>query len=570
MPKGSSGGMQTTQQAYQPITPFLQGGWTAAQNLFNQNPLSYYPGQTLAQSGRPETTGAYQGLYNQGANYSGFAQPSYDAYGRIVGGGANVQNSPAYSGLQGFAGGTTPGQMDLAQLQQQLGGWGQQYAADVGQYAPQAAGYGAQAAYGNNLGLSQLGASASGQYLNSNPNFTQSVLDPITHAYQTATAPSASAAASAAGRYGSGAQAGMVNTNEQNLARGLRDAAAVNYSRERQLQDQAAQQYGSLVNQGYDLGIRGATAGANIANAAGGQNLAYQQAVQDAIRQQMGAQQYGLSGLQSGFQSGNQLTAEALRQFPQLAQTMFAGPQAQIQGAQGVTGQEQAQIADQMARYYGEQQAPYNTLAAYMKNLGQQTGGSIEQQPQYTNDLANILGAGVGLTGIGRNLGLFGSGASGLGGLGSLFGGGTAAATLPGALGSTTALPAIAAAAPAAWIVCTELMRQGRMPKRRWAAGLAPFAAYPERTKAGYYTWAIPAVRHLRKHPCSWRSRALCAIANWRSENIAAKRGVRGARWRLRGALVTAVGYPFCAALGWFVQPQDWQQVYRGEHVPGA
>jgi hypothetical protein len=433
--------MQTTQQAYQPITPYLQGGWTAARNLYDHNPLNYYPGQTLAQSGRPGTTGAYQNLYNQGANFQGFAQPSYDAYGRIVGGGANVQNSPAYSGLQGFAGGTTPGQMSLAQLQQQLGQWGPQYAGQVGAYAPQAAGYGAAAA-GGNLGLSQLGATAGGQYLNSNPNFTQSVLDPITRAYQTATAPTTDAAASISGRYGSGAQAGQIDTNEQNLARGLRDAAAVNYARERGFQEQAAGQYGQLYNQGQQLGIQGAQAGANIANAAGSQNLAYQNAAQDAIRQQMGAQQYGLTGLQTGFLGGNELAARTLGQFPQLAQTMFAGPQAQIQGAQGVTGQEQAQIDDLIRRYQGEQQVPYNTLAAYMKNLGQQTGGEIQQQPQYTNDLANILGAGVGLTGIGKNLGLFGSGAGGLGGLGSIFGGSAASSLAPAAASSlgTTAL----------------------------------------------------------------------------------------------------------------------------------
>jgi hypothetical protein len=117
------------------------------------------------------------------------------------------------------------------------------------------------------------------------------------------------------------------------------------------------------------------------------------------------------------------------------------------------------------------------------------------------------------------------------------------------------------------WIICTELVRQGRMPKRWYVGGAAVFAAYPEAVKQGYYLWAIPSVRHLRKFPNSAYSRFLCTIFNWRIENIAAHRGFR-ARKLLRGAIVTAILWPLCYALGSVMiaagKTADWKGVYSG------
>jgi hypothetical protein len=134
---------------------------------------------------------------------------------------------------------------------------------------------------------------------------------------------------------------------------------------------------------------------------------------------------------------------------------MMAAPQAELQAGQGLTNieqmgrqYEQQQIDDQKARFYGNQQAPYDTLSAYLNNIGQPTTGTTQtQQPYFQNQASSLLSAGLGLTGLGRNLGLFGSGSSGgLGGLGgtlgSLFGGGGAALDVAGVAQSAAGLGA--------------------------------------------------------------------------------------------------------------------------------
>jgi hypothetical protein len=167
---------------------------------------------------------------------------------------------------------------------------------------------------------------------------------------------------------------------------------------------------------------------------------------------------------------------------------------------------------------------------------------------QLNNQLFNGLGSLGGALGLGN------------GGLASLLGiGGSGAAAAGGGAG----LDAAAAALPLMWIVCTELMRQGRMPKRHWITGAPVFAAYPETVKNGYYLWAIPTVRHLRRHPDSLFSKAVGTAFRWRAENIAAHKGVPGARKLWRGAMVTAALYPVCKMLGHLVGKQDWASVYR-------
>jgi hypothetical protein len=106
-------------------------------------------------------------------------------------------------------------------------------------------------------------------------------------------------------------------------------------------------------------------------------------------------------------------------------------------------------------------------------------------------------------------------------------------------------------------------MRQDRMPKRWYLAGYPVFGAYPEIGKRGYYVWAIPSVRHLRRHPRSLYSRALCTAFNWRAEDIAARQGVRGARRLWRGRAVTAALVLPCLVLGILSRSPDWQSVYR-------
>ena len=118
-------------------------------------------------------------------------------------------------------------------------------------------------------------------------------------------------------------------------------------------------------------------------------------------------------------------------------------------------------------------------------------------------------------------------------------------------------------AAAVAWIICTELRRQGRMPARTYYLAAPEFAAYSERGKRGYYVWAIPSTRHLRAHPQSWYSRLLERTFNCRARYIAnRKRGLPGT---LAGALVTHGLYGFCWMLSWFVPASfaRWQTLYR-------
>jgi hypothetical protein len=401
--KGSSPAGNTTSTTINPTQqmqqPFLQGGWNSALNLMNNFPKSYYPNTTLANYLPPDPllTSGYQNTYNAGQY---------------------LQN-------------------------QFLPGFQQNYQSMAG-YAPQIAGYAGQAAANNNPalnslmstaggggpGMAELAKAASGYYVGSNP-YLAGAIDaaqrPTERAYQTSVAPTIDAALSTSGRYGSGAQAGMYDTSQQNLSKALGDISTnmsnLNYGRERQLQDDAA---------------RGYVSGENTAGAAGG----------------------GLynQGLQLGAQgTGN--ASDAARQYaalwPTLSSAMMAAPQAELQAGQGLTNieqmgrqYEQQQIDDQKARFYGNQQAPYDTLSAYLNNIGQPTTGTTQtQQPYFQNQASSLLSAGLGLTGLGRNLGLFGSGSSGgLGGLGgtlgSLFGGGGAALDVAGVAQSAAGLGA--------------------------------------------------------------------------------------------------------------------------------
>lgn len=115
-----------------------------------------------------------------------------------------------------------------------------------------------------------------------------------------------------------------------------------------------------------------------------------------------------------------------------------------------------------------------------------------------------------------------------------------------------------------AWIICTELMKQGRLPKRYWLTGSMVFNCYPESVKRGYYYWAMPSVKHLRAKPTSLYSKLLITVFKWRAENIAAHAGIKGARKLWRGAAVTAILYPVCFILGHTVarKPQNWKGVY--------
>jgi hypothetical protein len=409
--KGSKPAGTTTQTTINPTQqaqlPYLQQGWGAAQSLYNNQPvMPYYPGTTMA-PWNPAVQQGYQDIYNTGASIDQGLRPQTNAaYNTAITGGYGVNNSPAYGAYQQFMAGTNPYQQQLGALANSAAG---------GNLGLSALGGVAQ---GQGLGMQQLGQTASGYYLNSNPYLAamvQAAADPVTRNYQTATAPQADYAFANAGRYGSGAMAGLRSTNEQNLGKTLADQSSnlygQNYSNERARQDAAAAQYAGLQNQ-----------------AGQGYSSAYNQGLGlsgQALNNLMASQQYGATGLQSGYQSGNSAAIQALGQYPQFAQAQFIPARAQLEAGQGLTAMDQAQIADQMKRYYGEQNAPWDTLAKYMSSIGQYTSGSNTQtSPYFQNQTANAL-AGIGGTlGIGQQL--FGGSSSSGGLLGGLSGGGAA------------------------------------------------------------------------------------------------------------------------------------------------
>jgi hypothetical protein len=437
--KGSKPAGTTTQTTINPTQqaqlPYLQQGWNAAGNLFNTTPvMPYYPGTTMAPFNPAVQTG-YEGIYNTGAGTvaQGLQPNATGAFNTAVTGGYGVNNSPAYSAYQQFAQGTNPNQASLNNLSQlALGG-------NLGLSAL------GGVAQGQGPGMQQLAQTASGAYLNSNPYLAamvQAAQDPVTRNYQTATAPQADYNFANAGRYGSGAMLGARSTNEQNLGKVLADQSSnlygQNYMNERARQDAAAAQYAGLQNQ-----------------AGQGYSSAYNQGLGlsgQALNNLIASQQYGATGLQSGYQAGNTAAMQALSQYPQFASAMFTPARAQLEAGQGLTAMTQAQIADQMKRYYGEQNAPWDTLAKYLSSIGQPTTGSNTQtSPYFQNQTANALAGLGGTLGIGQQL--FGGGSSGglLGSLG-LSGGGAAsgfgdisAGGLSALLGDSTAAEGLAA-----------------------------------------------------------------------------------------------------------------------------
>jgi len=416
MGKGSSPAGQITKtqtDATQQLQmPYLQQMWGGAQNLYQNNPMQYYPGQTLATAGQQPQISGYQNMYNNAYNTNANLPAVNQAYNTALGGGYGAANNPANQYYQGFAGGDAPSQQMQQDLYNQALRQGGQYAQQVGQYSNPMMQYGQQAAANNNLGLSQLGQTASGAYLNSNPymaQMVQSAMDPVTRNYQTSIAPSTDAMFSGGGRYGSGAMANAASTGQQNLARGLADLSGnlygQQYARERQAQDAAAGQYGQLYNAGLGLGMTGAQNAANIQNAAGNQYFQGQGAAQQAANQYGQGGQWGAGGLNSMFNAGNQAAQSALSMYPQLAGAQNIGAQQQVAAGQGLSQIEQQMLQDQMQRYYGMQNAPYDTLSKYAGYLGNPlTGTGTSTQPYFENQAAGALSGLTGLAGIARTV----------------------------------------------------------------------------------------------------------------------------------------------------------------------
>lgn len=505
MSKGPSQAGNITQTSTNPTQqaqlPYLQSGWGNAQNLYNTNPYTYYPGQTYAPP-NPNVYGGYQSTLDTAAGASNSLIPSANNmfYG-AANGGMGMYNSPAYNGLAQMGMGTSPYEAYLGQL-----------------------------ASGTAIPQQYLHSVAQGDYLNSNPYLDQmfgSASDSVTRAYQTATAPQTDSAFASAGRYGSGALTGAREQNQQALGNQLGNMASNiyggNYQMERGRQDAASNAIAS------QMGSAGSALNSLMSGA--------------------------LGQMQGGYQAGNTAMNQMMAMFPSLLNANFVPGQQTTAVGQGATAIDQQNINDLMARFYGNQQAPWTTLNAYMNSIGQPTTGSNSTTspilgPNPFTSALSTAGTGLSLYNGLNTAGLFGSSAA-------------AAPTAAAVTGATTGLDSAAAALPfMATVICSELVRQKRMPRHWRTAGMRVFASYPEIARRGYYVWAIPSVRHLRRQPNSLYSRILCTTFNWRAEDIAARAGVKGARKLWRGRAVTAALALPCIMLGAVCKERDYRVVY--------
>jgi len=595
--KGSSSTPVTsTATQTNPLAKYVQG---AADYL---TPYAQDPNRPYTAPINPYQTAGYNDIANTAGNVQGWPTArSYDAYGNLITGGGT---SPAYGGYaQMAAGGSGPQQTSDRVVNNAVNaayGYGNTIADYGNKAAASGQGYGstiadyANRAIGGSPGTAELEDVASGKYLGTNPysaSVLQNILDPITRNFQTSVMPSIDAAAAKSGRYGSGAQlgpAGLYGNAQTTLGNQLGQTTEQfgfdQYKSERAAMDAAAQNAAAGRRADLSLGITGNQAAAEAARLGYGTGITGNQYAGNLVDQgertalnaadltQRG-QTTGLAGLDTGFRTGLTTQEAALRDFPSFIQSLFAPGTATAGAGTALRALDQSLLSE-----------PYDKVNAYLKAIsgGGSPGSSTSSTtPYYTNDVASALSAGSGALNLGKQLGigggtggLFGAGGT-LGSQGPLFGSLADASIAAGGpplaaeLATTAGLEGIPAAAATAgfWIVCTELMRQGRMKKAHYLAGWPVFAAYPERGKNGYYIWAIPLVRHLRHKPDSLLSRATGAVFRWRAEDIAARAGVKGARKLWRGRAVTAVLYPLCAALGWFVAPQDWAAVYREEQI---
>jgi hypothetical protein len=546
MPKGSQQTGSSTSSAESRAGaaqfPFYQAGLQNAGRIYGD--ADTYPNYAPA---TPEQIGGYQDLYNtaRGTVGEGLQPQAYDAYGRLLGGGGQ---SPAMGGYSTLAAGGTGPQQTLDRVVNYGVNNALNFANPMAAFANQAA--------GGNLGQDQLAAVAQGKYTDANSNpylrdMVNAALRPVSENYQTSTAPTLDARFSAGGRYGSGAADVAAGSARDAFARNLGEISTgmygKAYSDERTRQDTAANEYDQARRLGLGLGITGLQGAGNLVD----QGL---RTVTSAATPNLLAQGTGIAGLDTGFGRSEQERLAALQAYPQFAGAQFLGPNQEVTAGTGM------QNLTQQAY-----NAPFERLKQYMATIGAPSGGASATQPIFGNPLTSAVSGASGILGLGKELGL-GSAAS------SLFGGGGGAAATTAGLQAlfpgvaASALPAYAAAAPelaataasfapaaasaAFTIVCTELVRQGRMPNTWRLAGMRQFMRYPAIARRGYWVWATPVVAHLRAQPDSRFSKVIERTFNWRAEDLAARNGVKGARRLIRGRLVTAAMVIPCLLCG--------------------
>jgi hypothetical protein len=259
---GSKSDKTTTQETtpWEGQTPYLEDLFSQAQGLFQGGPQEYYPGQTVA----PFAPQTMQGM-DMMTQRALAGSPQQDQFGNYLSQTMGQQNyNPAEMFGYGSqaAGGTGMGQRMMANAgADPLSGGVPNVGGGQGE---------AQSLQGSLPGISagQLGGTAQGNYLGSNPyldQMFQQASGRAGEAFNEQTMPALAAQFGGAGRTGSGIHQEMGQNATRQFGRDLQgmaaDIYAPAYESERDRQIQAAQGGGQ-----YDLGSRGlqAQAGAGL------------------------------------------------------------------------------------------------------------------------------------------------------------------------------------------------------------------------------------------------------------------------------------------------------------------
>jgi hypothetical protein len=91
-------------------------------------------------------------------------------------------------------------------------------------------------------------------------------------------------------------------------------------------------------------------------------------------------------------------------------------------------------------------------------------------------------------------------------------------------------------------VICTELMRQGKLSEELYNAGHEHFLSLPPEVIVGYRVWADKVVPLMQKSPLL--SKMLAPVANARYEMIVNK------KFSLIGAATIYIGQPICFLIG--------------------
>lgn len=367
---GMGGGQGTTTSTVNNV-PWNAGNLSNIQNnavnLMNDpNARGYYPGQTYA-GPNTNTVSGLQNASNYGIQTGMATAPlTADAQTTALGANTNIAGGSGLEGAQPWltalsaAGGANPAQASIDAL------------------------FGV----GTGSAAQNLDYTASGGYMNNNPYLSKqyaAMTDPLVRQFQTATSPRTDSTMNAAGRFQSGGLANAQSTNEANLGNVLGDAASnlygTDYAKERDRMVSAASSLGNLQNTAYGTAGQLGVSGQNTATSANATALdAYNRLLagqQSAINSTPALSGMYSTDLQSGINAGTQLTAL-----------------------------DQAQLSDQIARFYGNQQAPWNAVSQAANIVGGAIPGlQTSTQPYFKpSPLAEIAGIGSSVAGIGKAL----------------------------------------------------------------------------------------------------------------------------------------------------------------------